>query len=493
MSNAANLSQFPNFGIINVRDSQWAGGADPTGTNDSSAAFNAAINSIMTSTATRGGTIHIPAGTYKLTSLTSIIPYAAGSVYNMYFEGDGQNNTVLNFSGNSGDGFQFNGSGLFFGIKKLTIQNATSNGINIIGSTNFTQFFRFEDIRIQNCGGSGFKSTNSFMGQLEGVWSVNNTNHGFEFDGFHTSIAFTRCWGGGSAAYPSGGNQQSGWLLTNMTYCSFQACGADFNAQNGYHCVDVLGMSFNGSGCESNAKEGWYVTTSSVGSSVTFAGCRGHQNSTAGIGSYANFVGAVTAGGLPIDILIAGGISTSNAAGDVHLVANGTSGTLVMHLDSFRPVTGTTLSSVTGTATVTDHSNIWAILYATCSSATTMTNNTDVLIPYAAVTDNVIGLSAGTYTVPVSGTYAISWGARVNTTAAGDAFGANLWVNNARYVDGSVVGGSGTPPAPLLSTGSVTLTLGGSTTLAIKGRGSPNSNNLNGSTTSNYFSVSRVS
>ena len=54
--------------VFNILNTAYAGGADPTGTNDSAAAINAALTA-----ASSGGTVYFPAGTYKTTA-SIVIP-----------------------------------------------------------------------------------------------------------------------------------------------------------------------------------------------------------------------------------------------------------------------------------------------------------------------------------------------------------------------------------------------------------------------------------
>jgi hypothetical protein len=77
---------------FNVLNSAFAGGADPTGVSDSTAAFQAAI----TAAQAVGGTVVVPAGTYKGGASSLSIPSAP-----FRFTGAGRTGTVINWSGNT--------------------------------------------------------------------------------------------------------------------------------------------------------------------------------------------------------------------------------------------------------------------------------------------------------------------------------------------------------------------------------------------------------
>jgi hypothetical protein len=74
----------------NVLNTAYAGGADPTGTADSAAAIQAAINAIPAA----GGVVYLPPGTYKVASTLT----CANKLY-ATIQGAGRWATILNFTG----------------------------------------------------------------------------------------------------------------------------------------------------------------------------------------------------------------------------------------------------------------------------------------------------------------------------------------------------------------------------------------------------------
>lgn len=86
---------------VNVCDSQWTGGADPTGTVASDSAFNAAVAGLPVS----GGVVFVPPGTYRLnTGVTVTLGAGAGPV--QFFLSPG---AVINYYG-AGDCFRMHSS-----------------------------------------------------------------------------------------------------------------------------------------------------------------------------------------------------------------------------------------------------------------------------------------------------------------------------------------------------------------------------------------------
>jgi hypothetical protein len=71
----------------NVQNTAWAGGADPTGTADSTAAINAALAAVPAG----GGAVYVPAGTYLVNTATALAMTAAGTV----LRGDGPMATII--------------------------------------------------------------------------------------------------------------------------------------------------------------------------------------------------------------------------------------------------------------------------------------------------------------------------------------------------------------------------------------------------------------
>jgi len=130
-------------------------GADPTGTADSSAAFNAAFAALPAA----GGVIYAPKGTYKV---TSGITMSLGANQTVVIRGDGPNATTLAYHG-SGDCVRMTnslafGSGgatsWFSGVRDLTIDGTSGTGNPVGLHMGDITFLQVQDVVIQNFTGT---------------------------------------------------------------------------------------------------------------------------------------------------------------------------------------------------------------------------------------------------------------------------------------------------------------------------------------------------
>ena len=161
---------------LSVLSPIFSGGADPTGTNDSSAAFQAALNAVPST----GGVVGVPPGVYKVgTALT--VP-----VLQTYIAGAGRAATQIN-SYVTGDCIRAYGTATANsqtggGIIGLTI-DGTHAGNNSSG-IHVGDMYRpvFDQLAVQNFTGTGskniwFDNNYSWMEQATGrIWSTNSKN-----------------------------------------------------------------------------------------------------------------------------------------------------------------------------------------------------------------------------------------------------------------------------------------------------------------------------
>jgi hypothetical protein len=110
---------------LNVTDTAYGGGADNTGSADSTTAFQDAISAAVTA---GGGVVYIPAGKYKITSTLTC------TTVPVYFVGDGAWATTIDFAG-SGDCLRIYDSTAWGsrtkwggGVIGLTIDGASATG-----------------------------------------------------------------------------------------------------------------------------------------------------------------------------------------------------------------------------------------------------------------------------------------------------------------------------------------------------------------------------
>ena len=105
--------------VFNVKDPDFAGGADPTGAADSTAAINAAIAAID---AAGGGVLYFPKGTYKKLRTSANIVLCS----NITVRGDGMGVSTIQLNDTGG--------GTGFAILADEEENISIENISVIGS-----------------------------------------------------------------------------------------------------------------------------------------------------------------------------------------------------------------------------------------------------------------------------------------------------------------------------------------------------------------------
>lgn len=225
----------------NVLDSQWAGGADPTGVSDSSPAVQAAVDDAISA---GSGLVYMPTGTYRFdTEVTGTMP--SSGIYSVLIVGDGQQATIID-SHITGDVFRFTSSsanmwGQGTGWKRLTIDgtNAGSNSCGIhVGDITGLQI---SEVEIVNFNQSGSVP----------VWFENTTYWTEECD---VRMDIRYCTSG--PKFSSSGTGTNSFGYSNLDFKLFQA-GGNFDgivldgSGNGcylYHSTLRLRGNFSGSG-----------------------------------------------------------------------------------------------------------------------------------------------------------------------------------------------------------------------------------------------------
>lgn len=168
---------------FNVLNAAYAGGADPTGAADSQPAFAAAIASLPAA----GGTITVPAGTYKLNSTVTVTVAPTASVRII---GAGLESTILSYAG-TGDAIRMRASSFTGGwaqgceLAGFTVDGtsagAASNGLHI-GDINAARV----NIQVSNFTGAGsagilFENTTTWTEQGDYRAILNNCTQGVVF------------------------------------------------------------------------------------------------------------------------------------------------------------------------------------------------------------------------------------------------------------------------------------------------------------------------
>lgn len=218
----------------NVLNTAYAGGADPTGAADSTAAISAALAALPAG----GGTVYFPAGTYKLSGALSV---PTGAV----LRGAGENVTILSQTSTSADTLTATDK-RYISVSDLQLagpSSGTGRGIAFLHSAAAVASISLSNLIVQNFGGDGVHLETVITSSLVNVRSQSNGGHGF-FANNGTSVTWQACYGNG--------NTGNGYEIDSVNYCDLNGCGSDSNAI-GYSVNGSSAVVLNGCGSEACA------------------------------------------------------------------------------------------------------------------------------------------------------------------------------------------------------------------------------------------------
>lgn len=228
--------------VVNVKSF----GAIGDGVVDDTAAINAAIQSLPAN----GGTVRIPAGTYKISD--NIISRNALGVV-----GDGSSSTVIWQTNTTKHGLLCNDQ-LYLTITGLAFTGPTTGtgiGINLMRTNNdASNYISLSDVRLRTWGRDGIAGSNVIVSTWNNVIAVQNGRHGFNLwgtSGVSTSISFNACY--------ANENKANGFQLANSTYVSMSGCASEKN-QVDYALTQCEGVSLSGCGSEQAAVNSMVIT-----------------------------------------------------------------------------------------------------------------------------------------------------------------------------------------------------------------------------------------
>lgn len=233
--------------VISVLNPAYGGGADPTGTNDSTAAIQAALNAVPST----GAVVVIPAGTYKTTSTLNIIKPLT------FVQGAGQRISTIKYYG-TGDciymhadnytdfsNFLFEGGG----IKGITVDGTNSTGVAT--GLNFGDWYTCEfDMHVLKFGSVGsygvrFFNSMGFTEKTRGYFAIQQCDTNFTFDVSTTTSTANRSFGYTDLTIEMDGMTGNGIVVQNgaQVYHSRIAARANVSAGVGssYACIVVKG------------------------------------------------------------------------------------------------------------------------------------------------------------------------------------------------------------------------------------------------------------
>lgn len=246
-------------------------GAKGDARTDDTVAIQKAINAVSASS---GGVVAFPPGTYRLTSTLTV-----GN--RVTLAGSGQGASVL-WQTKPVDAIA--GTDVWnLTCRNLTLmgpgaQTGTGNGIKLGLSTGqATVYSTFTDLRIMSFGQDGINIQNPMVSTFTGVISETNGRDGIHLQGrtggaAGTSCALTACYGNG--------NKGVGISLYNMAYSTVNACAGDSNGLAAYRIDSCQGITVTGSGAESQPADSFQVSGSQ---GITLQSCWTFLNGGIGI------------------------------------------------------------------------------------------------------------------------------------------------------------------------------------------------------------------
>jgi pectate lyase-like protein len=229
-------------------DSRIAGvksyGAVGNGTADDTTAIQAAINALGSS----GGTVRLPAGTYKI---TDAITLRSG----LTLVGDSDSaTTIQQVTANKN---ALTGSA----ISRVTIQNirllgtgaGTGSGLSIAkGANPASTYTTLRNVTAESWGQDGIAIENPIVTCLDRVIGLLNGRYGINLFGQVAGAAGTSC--SLNSCYGNT-NTTAGIRLYNLAYTSLNGCAADHNPIG--HLIDTCqGVNLSGCGAEGNTTNG---------------------------------------------------------------------------------------------------------------------------------------------------------------------------------------------------------------------------------------------
>ncbi|WP_306317224.1 MULTISPECIES: right-handed parallel beta-helix repeat-containing protein [unclassified Streptomyces] len=255
---------------INVRRGPY--NARGNGTTDDTAAIQAAI----TTAATTGSVVYIPAGTYRLTASL------AAAADNVQIRGAGAAVTVLAQSSTTANGITGTDR-IRFTLSDLTLSGpgtGTGTGLKLaLAAGDAVPYVRLDNVTVATFGLDGIDIDTPIVSTFTGVIAVSNKRHGFNIHstGSSTSCTFTGCY--------ANNNGQIGYNLPRLFYSALSGCAADSNGL-GYLLTTCSAVTLTGCGAEATvAKNGQDGTPFKIVSSegITLSGCSVSNNATTGI------------------------------------------------------------------------------------------------------------------------------------------------------------------------------------------------------------------
>tara|TARA_Y100000389_G_scaffold25061_1_gene21773 strand:- start:1976 stop:3397 length:1422 start_codon:yes stop_codon:yes gene_type:complete len=245
---------------INIKDFESLS----SGGTDWQPAIQAAIDSLDTgSDYTTGGVIYFPVGRYYIKSPIVVRTSGAANLASITLQGEGLHNTIIDCAdGFSGDQAIQALDPTYCAFKDFQVlgNNRTSYGLELEGGGPLPAGSEIlvERVFCQNFTASCFYVHRCFMITMTQCRSKGGVT-GFDFSGdYNTSLNVSNCY----ALSTNAAGQ--GFLIDNVAYSNFTACGADNTGRYGYRVRNTMGVTFDSCGAEQAVRSSWYFEASAA-------------------------------------------------------------------------------------------------------------------------------------------------------------------------------------------------------------------------------------
>ena len=243
---------------INIKDFESLS----SGGTDWQPAIQAAIDSLDTgSDYTTGGVIYFPVGRYYIKS--PIIVRTTGEyekLASITLQGEGMHNTIIDCAdGFVGEQAVYAQDSTYCVFKDFQIMCwfRANTGLEIKRGNEIT----VERVFCQKAVTSDFRIWECFMLTMNQCRAKGGAT-GFNFsDGFNTSLNIVNCYAVASESTPSIGQ---GFLIRDVSYSTFTACGADFTGRYGYRISNTAGVTFLNCGNEQSKRSAFFFEASAA-------------------------------------------------------------------------------------------------------------------------------------------------------------------------------------------------------------------------------------
>jgi hypothetical protein len=281
-----------------------------------------------------GGKINIPTGDHAVSATVSVDNNSEDGILGVSLIGSGKQAATLNFSTQpSGNGLEYTAP-IFASIKDLCVRQSKGDGVKFVGFNTNPALPAWNHLNIEQCrfsfnAGSGIEADRGFMGSFNQAFASHNSDSGFKFNGFHTSLHFNNCY--------AASNTINGYAINNATYSALTACASDLNTWHGYRFTSSSTVVVNGCGSESNGRSGLSAeasTTLGQNYPIQVNGFLAFNNNTSN-GGFPNAIHVKSSDGTNNIVLARGCRSHNPAHATVDALVDGLGAYLVDEFNSF--------------------------------------------------------------------------------------------------------------------------------------------------------------